>query len=258
MFGKRDQLVVELDRPAHRVVVHDQRARIVHQHFLRNAAEGRERALEPGKPVLLLLAPERAHMQPARMPERRHEHEGLDLRLADLDQSLAEVDLQLPARRRLEPHRRQRLRLQRLPIGLHRPLQRPRADRHPVLGQQVLAHHIGIAAMANEPLAQPILTTIEQLGPARRLERLHAARRHVPLHRVMAAAQLPRNPLHTPPARLQPQHLPNVVRRLHLLPPWIAPRRACDDSVFVHSLSPRLSKEGAIPRDAEGAVFHGA
>jgi hypothetical protein len=32
------------------------------------------------------------------MSERRHEHECFDLRRADLDQTLAEVDLQLPAR----------------------------------------------------------------------------------------------------------------------------------------------------------------
>src|SRR5262249_24584506 len=74
----------------------------------------------------------------------------------------------------------------------------------------------------------------------------------------MTAAQLAGNPLQTPPARPQAQHLRHVIRRLHHLPPWINPRRAFRDSFLVHSLSPRLSKEGAIPRDAEGAVFHGA
>src|SRR3974390_3502155 len=74
----------------------------------------------------------------------------------------------------------------------------------------------------------------------------------------MAAAQLPRDPIPPPPARLQPQHLRYVVRRLHHLPPWIAPRRAFRDSLLVHSLSPQLSQGGAIPRDAEGAIFHGA
>jgi hypothetical protein len=64
------------------------------------------------------------------MPERRHEHECFDLHAADLDQALAEVDLQLSARRRLEPRRRQRLRLQRLAIGLHGTLQCSPADRH--------------------------------------------------------------------------------------------------------------------------------
>jgi hypothetical protein len=100
------------------------------------------------------------------MPERRHEHEGLDLRLADLDQALAEVDLQLSARRRLEPRRRQRLGLKGLAIGLHSTLQRSPADHHAQLGQQVLAHHVPIAAMPDQPLAQPTLMAIEQLHPA--------------------------------------------------------------------------------------------
>ena len=98
------------------------------------------------------------------MPERRHEHECLDLRAADLHQTLAEVDLQLSARRGLEPRRRQRLRLQRLTIGLHRALQRPQADRQPLLGEQVLAHHVRIAAMPNEPLAQPTLKPVKHFG----------------------------------------------------------------------------------------------
>lgn len=39
MLCERDELVVELNRPARRVVAHDERARIVHQNFLRHAAE---------------------------------------------------------------------------------------------------------------------------------------------------------------------------------------------------------------------------
>src|ERR1700722_10960798 len=74
----------------------------------------------------------------------------------------------------------------------------------------------------------------------------------------MAAAQMPRNPLYTPPARPQTQHLRYVVRRLHHLPPWIVPRWGFRDSLLLHSLSPQLAKEGAIPRGAEGAIFHGA
>src|SRR3984957_626659 len=74
----------------------------------------------------------------------------------------------------------------------------------------------------------------------------------------MAAAQMPRNPLYTPPARPQTQHLRYVVRRLHHLPPWIVPRWGFRDSLLVHALSPQLAKEGAIPRGAGGAIFHGA
>lgn len=146
------------------------------------------------------------------MSERRHEHECFYLRPADLDQTLAEVDLQLPARGRLEPRRRQRFGIQRLAIRLHGPLQGSPADRHVFLCQQILAHHIRIAPMPNEPLAQPTFKAVEPLRPLRGLERLHPARRHVVLHRVMTAAQLPRNPLQTPPTRPQAQHLRHVLR----------------------------------------------
>src|SRR5258705_8509900 len=60
----------------------------------------------------------------------------------------------------------------------------------------------------------------------------------------MAASQLPRDPLQTPPARPQAQHLRHVVWRLHHLPPWIFPRRTFRDSLLVHALSPQLAKEG--------------
>ena len=81
--------------------------------------------------------------------------------------ALAEVDLQLSARWRLEPRRCQRLGLQRLAIRLHGALQRSPADRHVFLGQQVLAHHIRIAAVPDEPLAQPTLKAVEPLRPLR-------------------------------------------------------------------------------------------
>jgi len=195
-------------------------------------------------------------MQPPRGPERSHEHERLNLGAADLDKALAEVDLQLPTRKRLEPRRRQRLGFERLPIRGNGALQRSQADAEPLLGDKILAHDVGIAAMPDEPLAQPVLMPVERLRSLRRLERHDAARRHVVLHRVMAAAELRRDPLHAPSARLQSQHLLDVIRRLHRLPPWITPRRAFRDSFLVHASSPQASEEGAIPHVAEGAVFH--
>jgi hypothetical protein len=65
---------------------------------------------------------------------------------------------------RLEPRRRQRLSLQRLAISLHAALQRSPADRHTSFGQQALAYHSGVAAMPNEPLAQPTLKTSSRFG----------------------------------------------------------------------------------------------
>jgi len=119
-------------------------------------------------------------------------------------------------------------------------------------------HHVGIAAMALEPLAQPVLVPVELFCPLGRLERNRTASRHITLHGVMAAAEMPPNPFHASATSLQPKHLPHVVRRLHHLPPWIIPRRASRDSRLIHMLSPQLSEEGAIPRDAKGEIFHGA
>lgn len=53
-------------------------------------------------------------------------------------------------------------------------------------------------------------------------------------------------------------HLRNIVRRLHDLPSWITPRQVLHQMLLVHSLSPRLSKERAIPYDADRAILRGA
>ncbi|ESX71819.1 hypothetical protein X757_21555 [Mesorhizobium sp. LSHC414A00] len=45
-------------------------------------------------------------------------------------------------------------------IRLHGTLQRSRANCHALLGQKVLAHHVRIAAMRNQPLAQPTFKAI--------------------------------------------------------------------------------------------------
>ena len=107
------------------------------------------RLIESGENVALMQSP--------RVPERSHEHERLNLGAADLDKALAEVDLQLPTRKRLEPGRRQRLGFERLPIRGNGALQRSQADAEPLLGDKILAHDVGIAAMPDEPLAQPVL-----------------------------------------------------------------------------------------------------
>src|SRR6478609_2673122 len=53
-------------------------------------------------------------------------------------------------------------------------------------------------------------------------------------------------------------HIADAVLRLALRarPIWRAGART--EAPMFHSLSPQLSEEGAIPRDAEGAVFQGA
>ncbi len=115
------------------VVSLDQGPRIVEQHLLGRAAERRERALDAGKPALLRLAATRPHMQPPRETECRHEQGGPYRHTADQNPTLAEVDLQLPPRRRLEPHRRARLGRQPLPQCCAGPLDRAQAQGDPQL-----------------------------------------------------------------------------------------------------------------------------
>ena len=99
-----------------------------------------------------------------RMSERRHEYEYFDLRTAVLGQTLAEVCSCRPGG---VSNRIVASAPQPPTIGLHCALQCSPADRHAFLGQQVLAHHIRIAAMPNEPLAQPTLKAIQPFRPLR-------------------------------------------------------------------------------------------
>jgi hypothetical protein len=99
----------------------------------------------------------------ARVAEGGNKQVDAQLRPADLDQAFAKIDLHLLAGRRLEPHRRSRLRLELLPIRLHRPLDRAQADGDGFLDGQFLAEHIGIAAMTAQPLPQPSLQTVKRL-----------------------------------------------------------------------------------------------
>lgn len=87
----------------------DQSAGIVEQQLARQAAEVAECALDPLQPSRLVLVPERRRIDPARVAQRGHEQEHFARFAIDCDPALAEVDLQLAARRGFEPHRRQRL-----------------------------------------------------------------------------------------------------------------------------------------------------
>ncbi len=155
MPGKGVQASVEPHLPRHGVVLLDQRAGIVEQHLGGHSAKGQEGALHPLEPVGLPLPQGWANVHPPREAERRDEQMGAQLRVTDPYPRLAEVDLQLSPRRRLEPHRRACLRLQLPPPARNPPLDMPQADHHTVFGGKLLADDIGIAGVAEEPLAQP-------------------------------------------------------------------------------------------------------
>src|SRR4051794_30183156 len=193
---------------------------VVEQNLGRHPAEVPEGALQTLKPALLALIPESPHMHPAREAERRHEQEHLRRNASDQDPPFPEVDLELVTRRGLEAHRRSRLARQLPPKSRHLPLDRPQAQRNALLGQKLLAHHIGIPAVSAEAFGQPALKTGQRTRPPYRTAIRHVpARRHIATDRHVAAPKLARDPLDPPTQRLQPQHRRDLVRRPHLVSP---------------------------------------
>jgi hypothetical protein len=91
------------------------------------------------------------------LAERRHKQINLAL-IASIhrDPPLAEVNLKLSARWRLEPHRRQRLSRKLTPKVRYRPLDRAKADGHTQFRRQFLAHYVGVATMTPETFRKPI------------------------------------------------------------------------------------------------------
>ena len=105
--SKRAQAVVEFHLPYHRVMVPDQGRGVVQQQLARQPAEAAERTLQPRR---LPLMGESLGTSPPRVAERRHEQVRPDpLAAFRHDPAPTEVDLQLTARQRLEPHHRQEL-----------------------------------------------------------------------------------------------------------------------------------------------------
>ncbi len=128
MFGEGLQARVEHDLAADRVAVQDQGAGVVEQHFARHAPEDPERALQAGKPIFLPLVAKRSHVQAARVAQDGHEQEHAGGLFAGRHPALAEVDLHLFARRRLELHRGPGHRDQVLAQGSHGALDRAQTD----------------------------------------------------------------------------------------------------------------------------------
>src|SRR5690242_17126684 len=70
MPGEGVQPWMQHHLPAGRIMMQDQRPRIVEQHFRRHSTEAAERALHAVEPALLLLVAISAHVQAARIAER--------------------------------------------------------------------------------------------------------------------------------------------------------------------------------------------
>ena len=88
-----------------------------------------------------------------------------------------------------------------------------------MLARQFLAHDIGIAAMPEEALAQPLVQSVEHRSAHRLAERHRAAGAKVTPNRVARAAELLREPLGSPAKRMQPHHRGHLLGLKHLLSP---------------------------------------
>jgi len=233
-------------------VVQHQRPGVVEQDLLRHAAERPECALQPLEPAGLALVPKRAHVQATRVAERSDEQVSPDHLPADHHPLLAEVDLHLPAGRRLEPDRRPRLGRELPAQWCHRALDRAQAHRDPVLGQQFLPHHVGVAAMPPEPFRQPVREPVQRLRPLRPAAARPAVQPEVAPDRVPAAAELGRDPLRAPSQPAQSQHRRHLVRRQHLLPPQISDLRSSLAATSAHR--PLLVRRGSVLHVVRGSV----
>src|SRR3546814_18058866 len=80
----------------------DQCPGVIQQHLDRDTTEQQESFLHPGEPVGLAFPQRRPDMDPSRVAERGDEQMDPQSLVPDPHPRLAEVDLQLMARRRLE------------------------------------------------------------------------------------------------------------------------------------------------------------
>ena len=143
----------------------------------------------------------------------------------DRHPQLTKVGLQLLSGPRLVAHGRLSALPQRLPPGLHRTLHRPLAHTDPLLFQQLLPQHLGVAVVLLELLLQPLAVAVELAGAMVRAVRLPFPQGQVSAHRLTRDAQLRSD---TPPA---PAPLQQLAHHRHLLwgfhpalrrdhPPW--------------------------------------
>jgi hypothetical protein len=140
--------------------------------------------------------------------------------------SLAEVDLQLLTRARLEAHRRPRFGAQLLAQMRHSPLDRAQAHLDALLGCKLLTNHIGIARVAAEPLFQPNLQAIQRFQARRGWWPVPSSFLQPTPRRRPRASELRRDPARSPAERLQLEHRRYIVRLLHLVPPQtLGPRK---------------------------------
>ena len=124
----------------------------------------------------------------------------------------------------------------------------------PAFPLQVLAHHVGIAPVADQPLPQPRRLSGQLPRPGAAPAAVPLTRRHIPLHRGPAAPQRSRYPARPPAKIAQPKHRCHILRRLHRLPPRLSQPR--QGRRFLRQLHPSPPQKGGPDfNGATGPVF---
>jgi hypothetical protein len=130
-----------------------------------------EGALHAAEPSRLAFVIEDRYVGTPRVAERRHKQVHLDPLAGDRHCDLAEVDLQLLARRGLVAHGGDFGCPQFTTKRRDRALDRTQTNRDSMLPLQILAHHIGVAAMLLQPLVQPRVESLQRASTHRPLVR---------------------------------------------------------------------------------------
>jgi hypothetical protein len=134
-----------------------ERLGVVEQDLARHPAEVPEGQLQPVEPGVLALVAEGGDEEAPGVARRGHGQVDPHRLAADLGGGGggAEASLEPVAGRGLEAERRARLGRQLAPHPADGALDRAQADREAVLGQQLLADHVGVAAVTPQALAGP-------------------------------------------------------------------------------------------------------
>jgi hypothetical protein len=214
---------MEHDGPGSSIPAGHERARIVAEERPRHTAEMEKGGRDALAPIGLALIEKRFDKQAARETQDGHQQKDAHPRVADLDAFLAEVNLQLIARRRLHSDGGEIGRALRSPHVRHRTLHRAGAHLDAALGQQAPYDHRIALGWPDKQRAR--LGTARLGQPARGGSYLltrHHRLAHVAPDRIDRHAQLAGDRLSAPAATAQ---LPNRRHDLAIDHDWYPRRR---------------------------------
>jgi hypothetical protein len=192
---------------------------IIDQNFRRHAPKPQESAFHPFEPVGLALPRRGPDVHPARIAKRPDKHMDTHPLAADPYPRVAEVDLHLMTRRRLEAHRRPLLRFQFAPPLSNPKFYRAQPDDDAMLARQLLANDVRVPVVAKETLPKPIVQTIKCCPTHGRAIRNNATFTKISANCVARASKLLRNSFRSPASFVKAYHGQNFFTRSHFLNP---------------------------------------